>query len=91
MGKITLVNDEDVRKTKRVYVEWIDSVCIRGWNHESLLTDEYAEPSKICSVGFLIKDTKNYVTISTSVSVNGSVTDPLTIPKCAITKIQRLK
>lgn len=87
----TLVNNEDIRKTRKVYVEWTDSSAIRGWQYGRDLTDEYTEPSKICSVGFLIKNTKDFITLSTSVSCNGNVMDPLTIPKVAIIKMKGIK
>lgn len=89
--KNTLINESDARLTKKVYIEWIDSMAIQGWNHESRMSDEYAEPSKIVSIGFLIKSTDKFVVISTSVSVNASCMDPLSIPKCAITKMKNLK
>jgi len=87
----TLINDKDIRETPKLYVEWIDSTAIRGWQHGSSMTDKYAEPSKICSIGYLIKETKDFITISTSVSNNGNMMDPLTIPKCAITKKKKIK
>lgn len=86
-----LINNKDIRKTKKVYIEWIDSTAIRGWNHKSALNDDLAEPSKICSVGYLVLDQPNYVLISTSLSANGSIMDPLSIPKCAIIKQHTIK
>lgn len=73
-------------KTKKVLIEWVDSSSIRGWRHESEMTDSLAEPCKIKSIGYLIKDHKDFVTIATSLSENGSMIDPLSIPKCAIIK-----
>lgn len=71
---------------KKVLIEWVDSSSIRGWRHDSEMTDSFAEPAKIQSIGYLLKDTKDFVTITTSVSENGGIMDPLSIPKVAITK-----
>jgi hypothetical protein len=86
-----LIHPKDIRLTKKIYVEWIDSNTIIGWTFGKNLTDEFAEAGKICSIGYLVKDTKEFITITTSISINGSVMDPLTIPKCAILKRKTLK
>lgn len=84
------INKTDIRKTPKVYVEWIDSYATRGWTHESDLRSDDSFASCIVSIGFLVKNTKEFVTISTSVSTNGNLMDPLTIPKVAIKTLKKL-
>lgn len=81
-----LINNEDVRKTKKIYVEWIDSSATRGWTHKTDIEQENVGNLKICSIGYLLRDEKDFITITTSISVNSSAMDPLSIPTCAITK-----
>ena len=73
----------DIRKTKKVYVEWTDSFAQKGWQHRNFLDNR---ETKICSIGFLIEERSESITISTSLSTNNSVMDALTIPKRAIFK-----
>lgn len=81
-----MINAKDIRKTKKVYVEWLDSGAYRGWVHDKNFTKQDSEPSKICSIGYLIRDEKDYISITTSLSTGGSFMDVLSIPKCSITK-----
>lgn len=76
---------------KRIHaytVNWRDSCSLRGWQR---LNDPDHTESVISSVGWVIKETKTEVTLTTSVSGHGSVMDALTIPREAITKMTRLK
>lgn len=91
MAGATLINEKDIRTTPKIYVEWIDSAALRGWQHGSTLTESETDLCKIVSIGFLIRESKDYITISTSVSSGGSTMDPLTIPKVAIKKLRRIK
>ena len=45
----------------------------------------------VVSIGFLLKETKSDVTISTSYTPYGSAMDPLTIPRCSIKKLKVFK
>lgn len=65
---------------------WVDSAAPAGWTRP-----DYAfEVATIESVGFLIEKTPKQVTITTSVSDEGHVMNPLSIPVAAITKMKRL-
>lgn len=78
----------DIRNTKKLYLEWVDSCAIKGWNRiEGLDLTE----TKICSIGYLVYEDKNSVTITTSMSTNNSFMDPLIIPKCSIIKKKVLR
>lgn len=84
------INVRDIRKTPKVYVEWIDSYAQHGWRHEDDLGNSQTFDSRIVSIGFLIKDTAEFITISNSVGTGGSINDPLTIPKVAIKKLKKI-
>lgn len=76
---------------KKAIIDWIDSSTIRGWQHADDKPVGYYEPTKIQSVGYLVEDTKDFVTLTTSLSENGGIIDPLSIPKVAIIKKRVLK
>lgn len=74
--------------TKRVRIEWIDSYATPGWQRMSSITNE---SDAIVSYGFLIKESKDNVTISSSLSAFEGIMDPLTIPRRAIIKMKVVK
>ena len=74
---------------KLVIVEWVDSAFMQGW-----MSKEHAKEhnySRITSVGILLKETKDYITIVQSVSDKGDAGDDLTIPRCALERIRILR
>lgn len=71
---------------KIVYIEWIDSISQSGWRHDTAPGD-----MMIKSAGILIKETKEFITISTSSAGAGSFESPLSIPKCAISERKTIK
>lgn len=68
-------------------IKWIDSASCHGWHSDDSLDNEALI---ISSIGWVVKEDKNAVTITTSVAPAGSVSNPLTIPKCAIKSMKRL-
>lgn len=68
-------------------VKWRDSSAVRGWNR--ITTDQHGV-SIITSIGWLLRRTKKEITITTSVTYDGSCMDPLTIPLEAVVKLSRL-
>lgn len=67
-------------------IEWVDSCGHNGWVH---VDPEEFKPCEIVSFGILIYETPEAVCISTSEdTTNGGHSDPMTIPRCAITSIQ---
>lgn len=73
---------------KAVMVEWLDSVGMQGWTEETKL-----DPIKIVSVGILVKETKETITLAIS---KGNQKPPqydslLSIPKFAIQMRRRLE
>ena len=67
-------------------VTWIDSAVSHGWH--PIECDGRA--STITTVGWLAKQDKNTVTITSSISDHGRVVDPLTIPRVAVQRMYRL-
>lgn len=81
-----MINNKDIRKTKKVYLEWIDSAAIRGWQYPDVYRGKAGAPAKICSIGYIVEEQPHFIIITTSISESGSAMDVLTIPKVAITK-----
>lgn len=75
------------RLSKPVVVKWIDSsgpahgywITLKQWDHT---------PAINITRGFLIKKTKQYIVIASSLSKNGPDGGLITIPRCAIKKLR---
>lgn len=68
---------------KAVYLEWDDSQSLQGWMEDRDLD----EPTPNKSIGFLIKETDDWLWITTSIDDDGPTKiDPLAIPKTCIRK-----
>ncbi len=71
--------------SRPVYVEWLDSSTSTGWR------DPDSDHDLGCiSLGFLVKECDESVTIAHSVAAIGHVCDQITIPKAAITLIREI-
>lgn len=74
---------------KRVEITWLDSHGITSsWEYWDDLED--LKPCVIISIGYLLKDGKDYKTIAQSVS-DSQVLGRMTIPVGCIKKIRRFK
>lgn len=69
-------------------VKWRDSSTLRGWQS---IDDTRHAVGIITSVGWLARETKDTITLTTGISECGNVCDAITIPREAITKMTRLK
>ena len=70
-------------KYKIVEVHWDDSSSSRGWVNPDCKDEK---PSKIQSIGFLVKDAKNSISISHSKDVRwDGIYAPISIPRSCIT------
>lgn len=69
-------------------VKWRDSSTLRGWQ---AINSPQHSVSAISSVGWLVQKTPATVTLTTSISDCGNVTDAITIPREAITQMTKLK
>lgn len=67
-------------------VNWRDSCTHTGWRSQS----ESLLVSDITSVGWIVKQDKKSVTISTCIADNGDIRSAVTIPREAITRMHRL-
>lgn len=74
---------------KIVMIDWVDSVRAFDWT----LIDEVDEKSMDCiSVGFLLKETDECVTIAQNYGLKPKqVCNLITIPKCSIKNIREIK
>jgi hypothetical protein len=72
-----------------VRVEWLDSNSRHGW---ARVTDEQEDKvdMRCVSVGFLFAKEKGYVKLAQSLSATNFVDTVLTIPRCAITRLDVL-
>lgn len=71
---------------KIVFIKWIDSVRSFDW---TLLEDVDSNSMDCESVGFLIKETREYVTIAQNYGLKPEqVCNLITIPKCSIISIK---
>lgn len=70
-------------------IKWRDSCSNGGWRRVDTLDRE--EIAIITSVGWIVRQTKKEITITTSMSDRGNVMDTLTIPREAVTMMTRLK
>lgn len=70
-------------------VKWRDSFTLSGW--KSIDDPRHSEVAVITSVGWLIKQTPRTLTLTTSISECGNVTDAIAIPREAVMKMTKLK
>lgn len=75
-------------KPRVVEIEWVDAASARGWCRAKEATDEDGGLSRVFSVGFLVAQDKQSVSISTSRDCGGKFVDILSIPRAAITKMK---
>ncbi len=69
--------------SRPVYVEWIDSATTHGWREP--VSDHDLE---CWTLGFLVAESDESVTIAASVSATQHVCDQITIPRASITLIR---
>lgn len=73
---------------KLVKVNWVDSVTCGGW---TILDDFDEVPTKATTVGYLIQDKEEYVTIAqTYAEPPKQVCNMITIPRVAIVEMTTL-
>jgi hypothetical protein len=74
---------------KTVVIDWVDSVRAFDWT----LIEDVDEKSLDCiSVGFLLNETKEHVTIAQNYGIKPEqVCNLITIPKCSIRNIREIK
>lgn len=74
---------------KIVLIDWKDSVKNSDW---TLMEDVDEKPVNCISIGFLLKETDDYVTIAQNYGLEPEqVCNLITIPKCSIKNIMEIK
>lgn len=72
-----------------IKINWVDSVRASDW---ALLEDIDDKPLDCVSVGFLIKETDEQITIAQNYGIKPEqVCNLMTIPRCSIRDIKELK
>lgn len=69
--------------SRPIYVEWIDSSTRHGWQEPKTDWD-----LRCWTLGFLVSESDESVTVSSTVEAGGNVCDQITIPRAAITLLQ---
>lgn len=82
-----------LRGVTLIEIEWVDSSHGGGWQ---FMADLDAEPQHCYTVGYLVRETDDAVTVATSVGVGNDglvsqVCDCMTIPKSVIEKRRVIK
>jgi len=70
-------------------VEWVDSAFVQGWIDRKVA--EGHKESNCVSVGILLYENDERITIVQDTSDSGNVGDGITIPKSCIKRIRYLK
>ena len=74
---------------KIVVIDWVDSVRASDW---VLMEDVDEKPVNCTSVGFLLKETDDYITIAQNYGLEPEqICNLITIPKCSIRNIREIK
>lgn len=78
---------------KRLEVEWRDSYQTHGWEQIEKTKTETAEPNYLncTSVGYLIDDSNDRLTLAMSLGQHANAADFLTIPREAILNMRPLR
>jgi len=74
---------------KKVLVTWVDSAGTAHW--DDIKEAEELEPVICETIGFLVKETKDYITVVQSYANQEGVMHALSIPKVAVTKKKFIK
>ncbi len=72
-----------------VAVTWLDPQSDVGWFSVEAVNE--MKPAVINSIGFMVRDSKGCIAITTSICETGDVADPLIIPKKLILNIKKVR
>ena len=73
---------ENVTALPMVEVHWLDSAEMPGWQLEDDAQEQ--RPLMVRTVGLLLHENDDCVTVAASVTEQGGPNAPLSIPRCAI-------
>lgn len=74
----------ELQENKAVRLVWCDSQSSPGWHYNR---EKLSQKAEVVSVGFVIKNTAEYITIASSIALEGGFIDPLSIPWGSVTKV----
>jgi hypothetical protein len=77
-------------RPKIVWIEWLDSNLNHGWLQKGSIARE-VDHLRCQSIGFLVAENDDVVSVSASWDLSETFADPLSIPRCAITKMQEVE
>ena len=75
---------------KLVLVEWIDSNSANGWHQRDDMLATIQGDLTCRSVGWVLLDADDRLTLVPNIAATGSVGDAMTIPKLAVVSITEL-
>lgn len=78
---------------KAIYIEWVDSSVVRGWQSQEGLPAAMAI-ARCATIGFYVSEDKNVLALALNASVDGKCSpfgEVVSIPKAAITKRKAIK
>lgn len=78
-------------KRKAVLVDWVDSCSFAQHRWRAVEEARQIEPSKIQSVGWLLREEKDFVVLTGSLDNDGNTSGTHTIPRGCVTRMRRLK
>jgi hypothetical protein len=81
------MSTNSIQKPKTIYLEWMDACSASGWQNFSV----DSSPVPLFTVGFLIKEEKDYITLSTTTDKMGQFNGYMTVPKAWIKKRRNVK
>ena len=84
------MSNEELKQlsTRPVWIEWLDSKSTLGWNYPEDITTGRLE---CITLGFLVGEDDTAVQVAASVSATDNADNVITIPRCAITKLQEVE
>lgn len=72
-----------------VYIEWLDSAGLPGWQSVEKVGDFAAKVDCMCiSVGLVVAESEDVIVIAQSVSSEGIILNPTAIPQRSILEIR---
>jgi len=75
---------------KAVRIIWHDSFSIDAWTPKELVIIETTENMECQTIGFLLKRTRESITVCHTINTEGSVCGVIQIPRKCIVKIEYL-
>lgn len=74
---------------RHVYIEWLDSAGLQGWQAVDTVADWAAQVDCVCiSSGLLVAENEDVVVIAQAVSSAGIMLNPTAIPQRSILEIR---